>query len=139
MDDALPIPGTRRRIGLDAILGLIVPGVGDAIAASSGLLLILLAFAMGVPGIVLVRMAVNVGVDALVGAIPLFGDVFDVGFKSNRMNVELIQRFARPDAKARPSDYILVIGSIVTVMLAVAAPLALTGWVVVKVVERFGG
>jgi hypothetical protein len=138
MDDALPIPGTTRRIGLDAIIGFLIPGVGDVFAAGSGVVLIVLAFVLRVPGVVLARMALNVGIDALVGAIPLFGDVFDARFKSNRMNVDLIERFARPGAKARPSDYVFVVLILATVLVALLVPLVAVGWVTVRAFERFG-
>src|SRR6476659_8589691 len=74
MDDAVRIPGTNRRIGLDAILGFLTPGFGDALSASTGVALIVLAFTMRVPGVVLFRMAINVAIDTIIGAIPLLGD-----------------------------------------------------------------
>jgi hypothetical protein len=123
MDEAITIPGTEIRIGLDAILGLVAPGVGDALLASSGVVLIVYAFVSGVPGPVLFRMAAFVAIDALVGSIPFFGDLFDVGFKSNRRNVELIERFQRPGAKATTKDYAFVVISVIIVLAILMLPI----------------
>ena len=125
LDEAVTIPGTNFKVGLDGILGLVFPGLGDALMASSGLLLIGFAFFSGVPGVVLLRMAVNVALDALFGIIPLVGDVFDFGFKSNRKNIELIERFERPGAKATPRDYAFVVLSVVTVLVILISPIVL--------------
>src|SRR4051794_26334169 len=133
MDDAIVVPGTGIRIGLDAILGFFLPGVGDALSASSGLVLIVLAFVMRVPGVVLVRMALNVAVDAAIGAIPLVGDAFDAGWKSNRKNVELIERFQRPGEKARGRDYAFVVLSLLIVTLVLLLPLVIVGFVLTKI------
>jgi hypothetical protein len=125
MDEAIAIPGTNIRIGLDGILGLVAPGVADALLASSGVLLIVYGFVSGVPGAVLFRMAAFVALDALVGTIPLVGDLFDFGFKSNRKNVELIERYQRPGTKATAKDYAFVIVSVVTVVVVLALPVVL--------------
>lgn len=91
MDAALRIPGTNRRIGLDGLFGL-MPGLGDSFTAILALYPILEAARLGAPTSLLLRMVGNVGVDALVGAVPLAGDVFDVLFKANIRNVELLRQ-----------------------------------------------
>jgi hypothetical protein len=136
MDEAVTIPGTSIRIGLDGLLGLVAPGLGDALLASSGVVLIIYAFVSGVPGAVLFRMATFVAVDALFGAIPVVGDLFDFGFKSNRKNVELIERYQRPGARATPKDYAFVVASVATVVILLALPVALAITLIVKI---FGG
>ena len=90
MDDAIRIPGTSRRIGLDGIIGLI-PGVGDAVSAVMGLLLLEEAKRLGVSRWTRFRMVVNFGLDLLVGAIPLLGDAWDFFFKAHRKNLRLLQ------------------------------------------------
>src|SRR5690554_4648035 len=74
LDDALRIPGTKFGVGLDGLLGLLFPALGDAVGAVASVSLLLLAFRMRVPKVVLGRMVINVGIDALVGAVPLLGD-----------------------------------------------------------------
>lgn len=91
MDEAFRVPGTDIRFGLDPILGLI-PGVGDTAAALVGAYLIGKARAVGMPFPTILHMVWNVIVDWVVGTIPLLGDIFDIGFKANRRNVELIKR-----------------------------------------------
>lgn len=91
LDDRFSIPGTNIRFGLDAVIGLI-PGVGDAIAATLSSYLIWRAHQLGVSKLTLLRMAGNTAIDTVVGAVPFFGDVFDVSFRANRRNVELLRR-----------------------------------------------
>jgi hypothetical protein len=89
LDSAVLIPGLNRRVGLDAVLGL-VPGVGDAISAALASYIIWEARRLGLPRWKIARMVGNVAVDTAVGAIPFAGDVFDVFFKSNQRNLRII-------------------------------------------------
>ena len=90
MDSLFRVPGTRIRVGLDSILGL-VPGIGDALALAPAGYILWKARQHGAPRRTLARMAVNTGIDTVVGSIPLIGDLFDVGFKANRRNVALLR------------------------------------------------
>jgi hypothetical protein len=92
LERALAVPGTRMRVGLDSILGLI-PVVGDVITAAMGAWLIWEARNLGMSKFHLARMAGNVGFDTLVGAIPLAGDLFDFVFKSNSRNLRMVKRW----------------------------------------------
>jgi hypothetical protein len=126
LDGAIRIPGTDIRIGLDPILGALLPELGDALTAVVSLSLLALAIRERVPRLVLFRMLVNIALDALLGAIPLVGDVFDFAFKSNEKNLELIERH-RGDPSRPPgiSDY-LVAGVVVLLgVLTLALPIAL--------------
>ncbi|KQX51264.1 MULTISPECIES: DUF4112 domain-containing protein [Sinorhizobium/Ensifer group] len=89
MDTALRIPGTRVSLGADSVLGLI-PGVGDFAAAAISLVIVNEARRLGVPNDKLVKMLVNVGFDTVAGSVPVLGDVFDIYFKSNRRNLQLV-------------------------------------------------
>lgn len=91
LDDSIPIPGTPWKIGFDPIVGLI-PGIGDVIGAVLSGYIVLEAVRAEVPTFTLVRMLVNVGIDTLLGAVPAVGDVFDAAWKSNLMNVALLER-----------------------------------------------
>jgi hypothetical protein len=112
MDDLVPIPGTSHRIGLDPVLGLI-PGAGDLLSAVAGAWIILEAVRFGLPAVVLLRMAWNTGVDLVVGAIPLLGDLFDVAFRSNLRNLELFRRHALDPAASTAEHWTFVAGLIV--------------------------
>lgn len=89
MDDWVRLPGTRWRIGLDSIIG-IIPGLGDALTLGASVYILRKAYLQGIPPRVMVRMIGNVAVDLLAGTIPLLGDIFDAGWKANRRNVELL-------------------------------------------------
>ncbi|MDA0664939.1 MAG: DUF4112 domain-containing protein [Proteobacteria bacterium] len=90
LDNRFRIPGTNIRFGLDVLLGLL-PGIGDSVSALSGVYFISQAHALGVPLPVKLRMAGNVLGDMIVGAVPLLGDIFDIGFKANMRNLALIE------------------------------------------------
>lgn len=90
MDRAFRIPFTQRRFGWDSIIGL-VPGVGDTLALAPAAYILREAHALGASKPVLARMVGHVGIDWLVGLVPLVGDVFDVAVKSNSRNVALLR------------------------------------------------
>jgi hypothetical protein len=96
MDRAFQIPGTRIRVGLDALLGLLPIG-GDVLTGlvQAGLVLVALGH-YKVPKTVAARMAANVLIDIAIGAIPLLGDLFDVAFKANTRNIQLLEPYRHP-------------------------------------------
>src|SRR5258708_32137355 len=91
MDAAVVIPGIQVRIGWDAVLGL-VPGAGDALSAAISSYIVVEAARLGVPTGILVRMAVNIAIDFFVGTVPIADDWFDVIWRANLMNVDLLER-----------------------------------------------
>jgi uncharacterized protein DUF4112 len=91
MDDAYEIPGTKYRIGLDAIIGLL-PGIGDFATMIIGSLVLKEAKRLGVSRWTRTRMMANYGLDFLIGLIPVAGDLFDIGFKAHRKNLRLLQK-----------------------------------------------
>ena len=91
LEGMFEVPVLGRRIGLDAILGL-VPVAGDAITAVLGLYLVWEARNLGMPRWQLWRMAGNVGIDTLVGAVPVAGDLFDLLYRSNTKNLKIIRK-----------------------------------------------
>ena len=90
MDSRFLIPGTKYRVGLDAILGLI-PGVGDGLGAVVSFYILLRLWQHDLPWHLRARLVGNILVDFTLGAIPLEGDLFDMGFKANRRNVHLVR------------------------------------------------
>jgi hypothetical protein len=101
LDDSISIPGTPWKIGFDPIVGLI-PGIGDLIGAVLSGYIILEAVRAEVPAFTLARMLMNVGIDTLLGAVPGVGDLFDAAWKSNTMNVALMQRHLDATGSAPP-------------------------------------
>lgn len=90
MDTVFRVPGTDIRFGVDALIGLI-PGAGDLAGLAVSLYIVWLAKRIGADAGALARMCGNIAIDALVGAVPLLGDIFDVAFKANVRNVRMIE------------------------------------------------
>jgi hypothetical protein len=106
MDAQFTIPGTNIRFGFDALIGLI-PGAGDlSTFAISGYMVLIMA-RNGAGGFVLARMVFNILLDAIVGAIPLLGDVFDVAFKANMRNMRLMNQYYK-EGRHRGSAWKLI-------------------------------
>lgn len=119
MDTAIGVPGTRFRIGLDPLIGL-VPGVGDTVGAAVSAWTIVEAARLGAPKPLLLRMAANVGVEMLVGTIPLLGDLFDAGWKANTRNLRLLELQVDRPVAARRAGTGFVIGLVVVLALLLA-------------------
>ncbi len=108
MDEAVTVPGTKIKFGLDSVIGLI-PGVGDASSAAIGAYMLQAAHKLGVPTVVLVRMLFNLFIDALIGLIPIVGDYLDVLYKANAKNARLIEEaVVNRETTARASWFRLV-------------------------------
>ena len=120
LDTAVGIPGTKIRLGLDPVLGL-VPGAGDVASAMLSAYIVLVAANKGAPRPVIWRMLGNIAVDTALGSVPVLGDLFDVAFKSNIRNVELLERYAvEPAAVERRSRGLAVLVIVVVAMLVAA-------------------
>lgn len=134
LDNSIRVPGTRARFGIDPLIGL-VPGVGDAAGAALSAYLVVQAARLGAPAPSLLRMLMNVGVEAAVGTIPLAGDLFDAAYKANARNVAILRReLERPGSTRRASR--LVVGAVV---LALVAILGAMGWVAFAVLRALVG
>lgn len=131
LDDLIRIPGTQIRIGLDPLLGL-VPGGGDLAGGALSAWIIVAAARAGVPPAVLVRMGLNVILDALTGTVPLLGDFFDAGWKANRRNVALLEDYAAtPRPVERKTRLVLVLVLLVVglvIMGAAVLGIAIIRW-----------
>lgn len=128
LDQRFTIPGTSIRIGLDPIVSLI-PGIGDLLANLTGSLILLIAAQLGVPKIALARMGINVGINTILGAVPIFGDVISIWYRSNVRNVELLERYlARRSKRVELSDWLFVIGLIVGLLVLMGALVVVAIW-----------
>ena len=92
LERAFAIPGTNRRIGLDAIVGL-VPVLGDIVTAAMGAWLVWEAKNLGMSRFHLARMTGNVAFDTAIGFVPLLGDAVDLLFRSNTRNLRIVKRW----------------------------------------------
>lgn len=91
IDGAFRLPFTRFRFGLNSLIGL-TPGAGDAALAVISLHIVNEARLLGVPRPLLARMVRNVAIEAVAGAVPILGDLFDVAFKANLRNLAIIEQ-----------------------------------------------
>jgi hypothetical protein len=90
LDSAFLIPGTKQRVGIDAVIGLI-PGVGDILTTVLSSYIIWEARNLGVSRFALTRMLANLGIHAAVGSMPLVGDLFDAFFRVNQRNMRILR------------------------------------------------
>jgi hypothetical protein len=117
LDQRFTIPGTSIRIGLDPIISLI-PGIGDLIANLTGSVILVIAAQLGIPKVVLVRMGINIAMNTIIGAVPIFGDIISIWFRSNVKNVDLLERSLRRGTKrATVNDWLFVIALIVGLLV----------------------
>ena len=127
LDDWFRLPGTSIRFGLDGIIGLI-PGLGDVLAGLASCIIIIAAWFRGVPYVGLARMVVNLGIDVIVGAIPLFGDAFDIAWKANRRNYALMLRHLHQPRVHTWKDYVFLLCIAVVLLAIFVAPIIVIVW-----------
>lgn len=135
LDEAVRIPGTGVRIGLDGIIGL-VPGLGDVMAGLLSLVIPLAAWIRGVPYVTLVRMAVNLGIGVLAGTIPILGDVFEIAWKQNRRNYRLLTLHLDEPRRHTWRDWAFLAGLATALAAVFALPILLVGWAILWLVTH---
>lgn len=133
LDDAVRVPGTRFRVGLDPLLGLL-PGAGDAVTGAVAAYALVLATRLGAPPVVIARMAANILVDVSTGTVPLVGDLFDFGWKSNRKNLQLLERYQQQPQKVNAASWLLVILLMLVIVAAIVGVIFLAAWLIRKIV-----
>ncbi len=109
--------------GLDAGLGFILPGVGDVVTGTGSIALLFTAVKERVPTVILFRMLLNILVDVIFGIVPVVGDLFDLFFRCNRRNLDLIDRYRDGDEDPSFADYALVTVGVLLVCAAVVIPI----------------
>lgn len=141
MDNAWRIPGTSWRVGLDPLLGL-VPGAGDAVTMLMGLGAVLSGWRHHVPTPTLLRMVLNLLVDAGVGVVPVVGDLADATFKAHSRNVALLVAHADLHRPIRPVSSLFA-ASLVAVAgvlaMLTAASVGAAVWLVSWLAAAAGG
>jgi len=129
LDSAFVLPGTEIRIGLDPILGL-VPGLGDLASPLFAIAMLWQGRDLGIPRVVQLRMIFNVAIDALVGMLPIAGDIFDVAWKANDRNYALLERHAYEHRRPTAGDWLFVACLIAMLLVIAAIPFLLAGWLI---------
>lgn len=137
LDDAVRLPGTSLRFGLDPIVGL-VPVIGDVLVTACGATILLIARQLRVPTWVLCQMVYNLLVNGLVGAFPFIGDAYSFWFKSHAKNTALMLRAVKRGEEgtcplAVPSLGLLDVG---LVLILTAPTVVVAGFVSLWLLER---
>jgi Domain of unknown function (DUF4112) len=129
LDSSIRIPGTSINMGIDSLIGLI-PGIGDVTGGIISSYIIWQAVEMGVPRVVLIRMGINVVLETILGAVPIVGDIFDIAFKSNRKNVQLLANYYQSPQVAIKRNTI----SVVVVGVSIMAVFVLIFFISIKLI-----
>ena len=131
LDTKFKIPGTDIRFGLDFLLGL-VPGAGDLVSLGMSGVLVTTMAKHGASPRLAARMLFNVALDALVGTIPILGNIFDLIYKANYRNAVLMREYYE-EGKHSGSVWPVVLGVIITMVVIVALVVwvlaSMIGWV----------
>ncbi len=137
-DQAFGIPGTKWRFGLDALFGL-VPGLGDIAGALVAVYAMRVARQLNAPPAVQLHMLSNIALDALIGMVPIAGDLFDFAFKAQTRNLALLDAYlATPHKAARRSRRGMLLIALATII--VFGTLSALGlWMIYLLVRWLGG
>ncbi|NEP02064.1 MAG: DUF4112 domain-containing protein [Symploca sp. SIO2E9] len=131
LDNAIPIPGTPYRVGLDPILSLL-PGAGDFLASLLSVYIVIEAVRLRIPQATLVQMVGNVLLDTVVGSVPVLGDVFDVGWKANVKNVALLEKQLKVSPPRQKTNWLflaVLLGVLIMVIIAsIAISISILNW-----------
>lgn len=139
LDNQFRIPGTDIRFGADFLIGL-VPYAGDLISFGISGLLVLVMARKGASGMVLVKMIGNIWLDGMVGTIPILGDIFDLSFRANRRNLNLLREHYQEGAHRGSAWWLLFL-----VLGVLFLMVFLSIWVIWKILQyipslfQFGG
>ena len=120
LDYAFTLPGGFQ-FGFAGIIGLI-PGIGDVFDALISLFIIVRAVKLAIPRVAIARMLVNVGIEALAGTVPFVGDLFDIAFKANLRNYEILKKHLSQSERQRRADWWFLVLTVLLVMASIALP-----------------
>ena len=102
-----------------------MPLIGDLAGVLASTYILAEAGRLGASRSVLMRMALNVAVEGVVGVVPLAGDVFDAAWKANQRNVRLLERWMDEPHRAERASLALIAGIALALSALVAVALLL--------------
>jgi len=137
LDDYFRVPGTTIRFGLDGIVGFI-PGVGDVAGGVASCIIIIAAWLRGVPYVTMTRMVVNLGIETLVGVVPVLGNLFDIGWKANRRNYALLTGSLQEPRKQTVRSWLFLGVLCLTLALLIILPMLALGWILLHLGRAIG-
>lgn len=135
LDTWFRVPGTGIRFGLDGIIGF-VPGIGDFLGGAASSIIVLAAFFRGVALITIARMVVNLGVEVVIGAVPLLGNLFDIGWRANRRNYALLEGSLEQGRRDTWRDWVFMGVLGLGLMCLMMLPFALLVWLSGSLLHR---
>ena len=130
LDSLIKVPGFNARFGLDGLIGLI-PGFGDTIGALISSVVISEAGRLGAPKVLLLKMALNIAIDALAGTVPVLGDLFDFVWKANQRNVHLLDSYLATPRETVVASRLFVCG-LGTVLIGLVIFVGMLGFFLVR-------
>ncbi|NJO09827.1 MAG: DUF4112 domain-containing protein [Leptolyngbyaceae cyanobacterium SL_1_1] len=122
LDNSITLPGINYKIGLDPIIGLL-PGGGDLLTGLMSVYVLVEAYRFGLPTATLSRMAFNILLEVVAGTVPTIGDLFDVVWKANARNVELLEQHLQqpqPTRRANQFFFVLIVALLIAAIIGVA-------------------
>lgn len=120
LDSRFTIPGTNISFGIDPVIGLI-PGIGDWLGGAASLYFLVHGVILGARVTVILRMLLNILLDIIIGAIPVLGEIFDVGWKANLKNARLLEDLGQhPEETERHSRFIVWGTGILSVIIVLS-------------------
>jgi hypothetical protein len=135
LDTIFRVPGTRIRFGLEPVIGLI-PVLGDQVTTLISAALLFRSLQHRLPKIALVRMALNIAINGLVGMVPIIGDIFVLWYKPNIRNYRILQRYVGQAPQSSRADWLFVVMIIGVTFLLVTLFGAFIGYAVVRALQR---
>ncbi len=118
LDNAIPIPGTPWRFGLDPVLGLL-PGAGDFLGTAFSAYIVLEAARIGIPRSLLGQMVINILLDTVIGSVPIVGDIADATWKANAKNIELLETYWDSPQPEKQTDWFFLVWLLLGLLIAV--------------------
>lgn len=125
LDKAITIPGTRIGFGLDPMIGLLF-GAGDFLGLVFSAYIVLESARLGVPAATLAKMLLNIIIDAIVGAIPAVGDLFDFAWTANEYNIRLLEDHLKFPSQKKSTDKWFVLAVLVGLFIVTIGLVALS-------------
>lgn len=138
LDDFIRIPGTSIRFGLDGIVG-VVPGIGDVIGGIASCIIILAAWIRGVPYVTVARMVANIGIEVILGSVPIVGDMFDIAWRANRRNYALLTGSLYEPRKHSIRSWLFLGALCLLLFVIMLAPMLLVAWLASDLIHHLFG
>ena len=138
LDNAITLPGTDYAVGLDPLIGLL-PGGGDLFAGLLSLYIVVEGFRLGASAPTLTRMATNIAIEVIAGTVPLVGDLFDVVWKANVRNVQLLEEHLQSPQPRRQADRVFFFFLMTGLLILIGAIATLSLLILRLLIQVLGG